>query len=427
MSQSNNTEQEKIKRHRSFKETVSHNFGLKVLSLVFAILLWCYVVSETNPVRGITYSDVKINVTGLTELAAQRLIPSELLRTRLPQVRVTLNVPYRELSNASSSVVDVSLDLSGITGPGSYEIPLRVKSGSSDITVASFSPSAVEVEIEELSEAVVPVSIKTTGSLADNLYKGQTVADPERLRISGPASYISRITQAQITVDLSVMTDGYAASMQYEYIDKNGNPVSGENITADQDAVLVDMGILSKKTVPVEYLSGLVNSDKLQTGYEVSEAVISVPSVTVVGKEQELRSVDKIYIKDIDLTGLGPETSLLKAELIVPDGVRVLESQQQEIDIIISEKRVTKTFEISIDYLNNAGKTVSASVYTAKVTVNGGYFALENIREQDVTVTADTTALGTGTHSVKLTASLRYSNPLVTVSIEPSSVMVIVS
>ena len=44
-----------------------------------------------------------------------------------------------------------------------------------------------------------------------------------------------------------------------------------------------------------------------------------------------------------------------------------------------------------------------------------------------MTVTADTTALGTGTHSVKLTASLRYSNPLVTVSIEPSSVMVIVS
>lgn len=88
---------ENIKQHRSIREILRHNAGLKILSVVFAILLWCYVVSQTNPIRSITYNDIQINITGMGELTSQRLIPLEALRASLPGVRVTLNVPYREL------------------------------------------------------------------------------------------------------------------------------------------------------------------------------------------------------------------------------------------------------------------------------------------------------------------------------------------
>ena len=32
---------ENIKQHRSIREILRHNAGLKILSVVFAILLWC--------------------------------------------------------------------------------------------------------------------------------------------------------------------------------------------------------------------------------------------------------------------------------------------------------------------------------------------------------------------------------------------------
>lgn len=418
---------ENIKQHRSIREILRHNAGLKILSVVFAILLWCYVVSQTNPIRSITYNDIQINITGMGELTSQRLIPLEALRASLPGVRVTLNVPYRELSGVSSAVADVSLDLSGITAPGKYTVPLRVKSGSSDITVSSFSPSSVEIEIEELASAVVPVSLRTTGTLPDDLYKGEASLSPETLQISGPSSYISRIIQAQITVDLSLMRDGYAASMQYEYIDKNGNTVKSANITADKDAVLVDMGILCKKTVPVEYAGGLKNTDKLITGYELTGISPENSAVTVVGREQALKNIDRIYIRDIDLTGAGPELTSLKAELIQPDGVTILESLQQNVNITVSEKHVSRQYTVKISFINNAGRAVTASLDTARVTVSGGYFALENIGADNITVFADTTSLAPGQHDVRLSAMLTNGNPLVTVDVSPETVSVHIS
>ena len=406
---------ENIKQHRSIREILRHNAGLKILSVVFAILLWCYVVSQTNPIRSITYNDIQINITGMGELTSQRLIPLEALRASLPGVRVTLNVPYRDLSGVSSAVADVSLDLSGITAPGKYTVPLRVKSGSSDITVSSFSPSSVEIEIEELASAVVPVSLRTTGTLPDDLYKGEASLSPETLQISGPSSYISRIIQAQITVDLSLMRDGYA------------NTVKSANITADKDAVLVDMGILCKKTVPVEYAGGLKNTDKLITGYELTGISPENSAVTVVGREQALKNIDRIYIRDIDLTGAGPELTSVKAELIQPDGVTILESLQQNVNITVSDKHVSRQYTVKISFINNAGRAVTASLDTARVTVSGGYFALENIGADNITVFADTTSLAPGQHDVRLSALLTNGNPLVTVDVSPETVSVHIS
>lgn len=417
----------KVKKRRSLRETFSHNWGLKVLSVLFAILLWSYVVSETNPVRSITYNQVSISVTGLSELMGQRMVPLEALNVKLPTIKVSLNVPYSELSGVSETSIEASVDLSKITTTGPAVLPIKVKSNSADIIVTSYHPMTVEVYIEELTSAVVPVNIRTSGTLPSDLYKGTVITDPSTIAISGPASYVSRITQAQIKVDLSAMTDSYIASLQYEFVDGSGNTVSSDNITVDNDVILVDMGILSKKTVPIEYLSRLKNTDKLALGYELKSAEAEHPTLTIIGREQVLASIDKLYISDIDMQNMGPETTALEAEVIIPDGVTLLEQSQQQISIVIAEKNIERVFEIPIDYINNAGKKVSAVVKTARVTINGTYSTVNSITRNDIDVFTDTTALDEGTHTVRLTVKLKQPNPYITIDVEPVEVSVVLS
>ena len=413
-----------IQRTRTFKDAITHNFGLKLLSVIFAILLWFYVVNETNPIKVRHYDNITISIVGTEELSAQKLIPLESLRNILPQAKVSLNVPHSEVSTISAANIEVTLDLSGIKSPGKYQVPLKVKSGNADVTVASFSPASIEVVIDELASAVVPVSISTIGKLPDNLYKGAPQTDPVTLQISGPESYISCITRAQIEVDLSAMTDGFVASMQYVYLDKDGNPVSGDNIDANRDVVLVDMGILSKKTVPLEYLSSLKNTDKMMEGYSIAEVTSSIDSVTIIGDGATLDNINRIFIEDIDMTGIGPETASLDAVMIVPEGVQLLNTKQPVLSFDIVEKQISKEIIVDIEYITNAEYSAVADVLQAKITVRGGYFTVSAMTSEDVFVKADTTSLEAGLNTVKLNVSLREINPLLTVTAEPDTVQV---
>lgn len=413
-----------IQRTRTVKEVVTHNFGLKLLSVIFAILLWFYVVNETNPIKVRHYDNITISIVGKEELTAQKLIPLESLRSILPQAKVSLNVPHSEISTISAANIEVTLDLSGISAPGKYQVPLKVKSGNADVTVASFSPTSIEVVIDELASAVVPVRLSTIGKLPDDLYKGVAQTDPETLQISGPESYISCITRAQIEVDLSTMSDGYSASMQYVFLDKDGNPVSGENIDANREVVLVDMGILSKKTVPLEFMSCLKNVDKMAEGYSVAEVSSSLESVTIIGDGATLENINRIFIEDVDMTGIGPETTSMDAVMIVPEGVQLLDAKQPVLSFDIAEKQISKELLVDIEYVCNPEYTVVSDVLQAKVTVNGGYFSVANMEPEDISVKADTTALEAGLSTVKLNITLKDVDPLLTVTAEPDSVQV---
>mgnify|MGYP006909143191 CR=1 FL=1 len=50
---------------------LARNPFLKLLSLVFAIILWAMVMSQTNPDRTKVVYDVPLEITGLTELNAR--------------------------------------------------------------------------------------------------------------------------------------------------------------------------------------------------------------------------------------------------------------------------------------------------------------------------------------------------------------------
>lgn len=417
-----------VKQRKSFKEVLSNNLGLKILSVVFAVLLWCYVVSETNPVRNMTYKDIEITVTGLEKLSSHKLIPLDDLSQKLPTVKVNLNVPYREISNMSPSNVVVTLDLGGITQEGTYkDVPLKVKVGNTDVTVGSYSPSSVDVVVQKIATAQIPVVIITSGKLPQNLYKGEPTVSPQTLVINGPESYISCISRAQVNVDLAKMTDGFVAAMQYTFVDNDGNEVSGANITVDQNSVLVDMGILSKKDVPIDFISGIKNADKLAEGYVLEQSGItsSISTVTVIGKKEKLDEIDKIYINDIDVTGLDATTHTVDAELIIPEDVRILETVRPVISLDIQQKQITREFEKDIEYKYDPELQVPHNLPDAKVkvTISGNYFEVNAVKQEDIKVIADLNGLAAGLHNVNVIATIEQANAF-TLTVEPQTVVV---
>ena len=52
----------------------TRNLGLKIVALVFALLLWAYVLVALNPVRTKSINGVTITLEGYTDLLSRNLI-----------------------------------------------------------------------------------------------------------------------------------------------------------------------------------------------------------------------------------------------------------------------------------------------------------------------------------------------------------------
>ena len=105
---------------------LSHNFGLKILSLVMAILLWNYVItSNTSITRPKTISGLTGYISGQTTLNTYGLALLEDPSEALSNVSVTIEVPQADYSRASADNVQVTLDLSSVRTAGTQEVELR--------------------------------------------------------------------------------------------------------------------------------------------------------------------------------------------------------------------------------------------------------------------------------------------------------------
>mgnify|MGYP006878442149 FL=1 len=207
--------QVKKKERRKLTSLITNNFWLKVISLVFAILIWSYVINETNPSRSAVFSDLGLSVNYEYSLRNSGLVLQNDI-SRLPKIRVSMDIPYKEYRNVKASNITVYIDLSKITSTGTYELPVYASCSNSEAVITSVSPSTVSVVVDNLATAEIPIIPSYSNTLPDNLYmQSEAVISPGVLNISGPENYVSKIAAAKVDIDLSVMTDGYTASLPY--------------------------------------------------------------------------------------------------------------------------------------------------------------------------------------------------------------------
>lgn len=422
--------QVKKKERRKLTSLITNNFWLKVISLVFAILIWSYVINETNPSRSAVFSDLGLSVNYEYSLRNSGLVLQNDI-SRLPKIRVSMDIPYKEYRNVKASNITVYIDLSKITSTGTYELPVYASCSNSEAVITSVSPSTVSVVVDNLATAEIPIIPSYSNTLPDNLYmQSEAVISPDVLNISGPENYVSKIAAAKVDIDLSVMTDGYTASLPYTFIDSQGETISSASIEVadNRTSVMVDMGIASKKTVPIEYASHLLNTDKLAEGYEFESAEIRQSTVEIIGKTEVLANIDALHIEDIDMSGMDGTIKQINANLVIPDGVTILNPSPTILDITIGEQEISRQFTLEIQYRNlPSGFNYTASASQAQVVFSGNYFNINSITASDVQIIVDLSGLSAGTHTLQTDTWLVTDIRGISIeSITPSALTVII-
>ena len=146
---------------RAIWGSLSHNLGLKLLSLLLAILLWSYVVSSNPSITRKDINGLTAYLTNESTLNANRLALSEDPSEALENISVRLEVPQSSYALASAENVQITLDLSSVRSAGTQEVALSATTTYG--RVLKILPESVTLEFEAYDSRSVPVNASVTG------------------------------------------------------------------------------------------------------------------------------------------------------------------------------------------------------------------------------------------------------------------------
>lgn len=374
----------------SFKGFFTRNLGLKIVALVFAILLWAYVLVALNPVRSKSIDDVPITLEGYTDLLSRNLI---LVNSDLGMADVEVNATITNHSDLDASRITCRASLGTISAAGTYRLPLSVTVQSNLGTVASVDPRTVTVEVDNLIVKTVPVKLELTGTLPEG-YEVVAESMVSTITVEGAARYIEPTVRAVATVDLTGRTENVEESVNVVFYDKNDNEVTVVTRSQNNPNVTVRATISAYKLVNIRPEVTLEDDVYYESINQVSPA-----SVVLYGTSEALAAIDTVSTQALVLPA---ERGVVTRDLtlVLPEGVSLKRGQSSSVTLnaVVTEKTGEIALEAPLTYAN-LGKDLAiadGAPTIATVVVSGPLKQVEQVTPESLAVKVDLAGYGPG-------------------------------
>ncbi len=216
-------------------------------SLVLALILWGWVTTSENPQRDRTFSDVAIEVSGLTN--GLQVVGS------LPTASITITGPQSVIQPTRASDVSAHLDVEHVTGPGTYSVPVLVNAPD-DVWDSKVTPDRISIEVEQTVARQFPLEWEQTGS-TDGTKRISSV-DPQvsEVTVRGPSSVVNRVSRIVLPIDISNQSGTFEDSFTPQARDGDDNPIPEAEISPESISASVAVSARGKSVAVITQLNG---------------------------------------------------------------------------------------------------------------------------------------------------------------------------
>ena len=381
------------------------NLALKIVSLLFAMLIWGYVMVEVNPKRVKTITDVPISFSGESSLHDRGLAVRGDRDDILRNVTVRVKVQLTDYTGLDASDISASVSLRPVNKADTYK--LKIDATSSLGTVENVSPSEITIEVDELATMLVPIDVEYSGELPYGYWKSEPTLASQSIKVSGPRDDVSTISKAICTIDLEDRTTSYNEAILLKYVDKNGDEIDTALFLDTLPSVVVKMDVMRIVELPINAADAVLGADALPANYEVYDVVATPPTVRVVGSENALSGLTDIKIENIDVSG---STSSVQQNVVItaPEGTTLLDDPNITVYVGIREKQDSAQFKGVPIETKGLGKKLTAELSATEcdVSITGRTSLMKLLRRKDVSVYVDLTGLTAGTYKITPMVSL---------------------
>lgn len=375
---------------------LTHNLGWKLLSLVFAFLLWLTVINYEDPQITKVFTNIpveKVNEQVIT--STRKAIDYIDGNTITVKVRGKRSV----VDGLSLSDIKASADLKRMSVTGAVEIMVDI---GKEVQVIDKSPATMLVELERVISVQKEIQFYKEGDVKKGYVALDPLIMPNKVEIEGPASQIARIKSVLVPINIEGISKDLTLYTKPQIMDDDNNLVAELDMNVKQ--VQVRVAVQKLKEVPLRF----EERGELPKGYQLMGIQLSSDRVMVRGPE---KVIDKLEAIDIDTVDFSQLTNSSKKEValssLLPDGV-VLYQDEKMVEVMINiEKVIDKQFDFEpseIEVLSLPEKTKLEIKNDQPLTVvyRGVTSLIEAIEVSAIRPRVDLKDLESGEHQVKV-------------------------
>lgn len=377
------------------KKWITNNTGLKVVSIVFALMLWLIVVNIDDPSTKKEITNVQVELTNEDAITDKEKVCSVIDNSNV--ISITIRGPRSVVESLSASDFKATADLRELTDFEFVPIEIQALRYKDKLTSVESRTKNVKVSIEELSIKQFAIRASVTGTPADGYAVGNKTLSQNIVKINGPASIMSTINRVVAEVNVSDMSSDISTPVSLTVYDGNDKAIDTSRLKMSVDSVNVNVEMLKTKEVPVRAGTSGTPAD----GYRVVGDVVCAPeTVTIAAKENVLAGISEVRIPDevIDVTDLNKSfESLIDISEYLDEGVTLI----GDVEILASvniEKLESKDIyypvtSITIENLADNYKSMYTNFDPLKLQIWGTEEKIQELQNTDVTVTVDLSSI----------------------------------
>jgi len=383
-----------------------------VLSGLVAVGLWLYVVTVESPGSERTYYNIPVILQNENVLEERGLM----ITSQLPSVTLTLSGTRTDLNKLDENNINILVNAASIEAEGTHQLSYSVSYPGSvsggDISRVGQSVNMITVTVEKRAIKNVDVEIEYSGKIPDGFIADteNILMDYDTVRVSGPESVVSQITQAKIRVDLSDRTSTLMGAYSYQLCDQDGNPVDAKLVTTNVEKVNLTLKIQRMKTIPVKVeaiYGGGITAENSVIAFKPTSILVAGSEAQLANLDQIVLTLDFIEVLKAEAEKPGANGSLDKStwqlSIELPEGV-TNRSAETEVTIEITFINV-KIKELSITKFEkiNVPEGMSPNIARLEILVAGRSDMVDRIDADDITAKVDfSNALPGGSFPVEI-------------------------
>ncbi|MCR5595136.1 MAG: hypothetical protein K6G12_04765 [Lachnospiraceae bacterium] len=377
------------------KHKLFEDWGLKLGSVVFAILIWFLITNLNDPVVQYRINNVKVKLVN-TNVVTDKGQTYEVLDNTNVIDTVTITGPRTVIDALDEGNVVATADFNDLTLQNTVQIKLSTNKYNSQIESIKGTIENVQLNIENLQTKILALKTVTSGTVTEGYTIGEITADENQVRISGPESIINQVVRAEVNVPVTGFSQDIITDADIVLMNADGEVISSSSITSNISKVRVKVELLQTKSVGMTFTTTGTPAD----GYEATGVITCEPeTVLVAGRSAILQNLETITVEEpINITGqAGDMMTLVDISESMPTGVELAdESFEGQVSVTVKiDKTTTRLIQLDpaeIQLLNvPEGYTVEITDPTGKynVTIEGLSDRIEAIDVSKIIASAD--------------------------------------
>ncbi|AEV69521.1 CdaR family protein [Acetivibrio clariflavus] len=379
---------------------------VKIMSVLFAVFLWFFVLDSTNPIVSMDFS-VPLRIENENVLRSKDIVIKE---SNFPRnVTVSLKGREEKIKRINSSEIEAVVDLSKVNDASTGFLYVEIYNIPDGVSFESVSPRTVNFKLEKIGENLYPIEVTTVGKAKENYRVVGISITPQTISIEATNSVISSIGKVMAVADITGIKSDTSMKLMCKVYDKVGN-----EMPEFSDKYSVEARIeVAKEVSVIPVVKGKPAKDYVDGVHKVSP-----DKVLISGPSNLLDSIDNLKTESIDIEDL--DASVTKtANIVLPSGVNLVNSQKAvsvSVEIVpLSVKKYKIKAEDIIMENEEADDSLTYKIVDEEIEIEikGTMEELDKIVESKLKPSIDVRGLKEGTYKrtlkVVLPSTLKLS------------------